>query len=368
MKVKNIMFSGAMASILMIGGAYADTQNQTTAEPTQFTTTGLSTDSRLASAQYVKEGVAEAEDYAKTYANHMVHSLDANVTQSANTNGLSASVTEVDGKLDSVSVSVTAADNVSSNNAKLITSGVVYSGAKNALYDNNGENNAARSIADVIAANESAIASLQTQAGTGTVGDQIDTKINALNQTVNTADDSKVVVSVAEEKGLLKSVTASLANGAVGTDQIDAKAVTTVKIADGAVTATQIDTSAVTTDKIADDAVTAAKIADDAVGTDQIAASAVTSTEIAANAVVTAKIADANVTKAKLASDVQESLGLADTAIQTDDLNAALKNAGVSGLEEGSYIDLTTDEDTGKTTIAVTNVATSWNGGATPSN
>ena len=98
---------------------------------------------------------------------------------------------------------------------------------------------------------------------------------------------------------------AMIANGAVGTDDLAAKAVTTAKIADGAVTEAQLATDAVTTNKIKDGNVTSAKLADNAV----------TTAKIADGNVTTAKIADGNVTTAKLADSAVTSGKIADNAV-----------------------------------------------------
>lgn len=62
-----------------------------------------------------------------------------------------------------------------------------------------------------------------------------------------------------------------------------------------------------------------------------IVAGSIGTTELANGAVTTDKIADANVTLAKLSSDVQTSLGLADTAIQPDDV-ATIPAADIQAL------------------------------------
>ena len=67
-----------------------------------------------------------------------------------------------------------------------------------------------------------------------------------------------------------------IADGAVTTEKIAYKDVTTEKIADNAVTTEKIAYKDVTTEKIADNAVTTEKIADGAVTSEQIAAGAVT--------------------------------------------------------------------------------------------
>jgi len=53
-----------------------------------------------------------------------------------------------------------------------------------------------------------------------------------------------------------------------------------------------------------------------------VVAGSIGTTELTDGAVTTDKIADANVTLAKLSSDVQTSLGLADTAVQPDDIKS----------------------------------------------
>ena len=66
--------------------------------------------------------------------------------------------------------------------------------------------------------------------------------------------------------------TVEIADGAVGTAQLDSAAVTSAKIATGAVGAAAIGSGEVGTTELADSAVTAAKMADDAVGTAELSA------------------------------------------------------------------------------------------------
>ncbi|MFQ6739256.1 MAG: hypothetical protein ACLRFJ_01115 [Alphaproteobacteria bacterium] len=114
MKVKNIIFSGAMASILMMGGAYA------------AKIVPVANDGRLATASYVQNGVLAAEDYT----DEVVAGLDANVTSSAD-NGVTVNVTQTDGEVSGVVVTVGADDAATSGSTKLITSGAVYTGLSN---------------------------------------------------------------------------------------------------------------------------------------------------------------------------------------------------------------------------------------------
>lgn len=70
-----------------------------------------------------------------------------------------------------------------------------------------------------------------------------------------------------------------------------------------------------------------------------IVAGSVGTAELADEAVTTDKIADANVTLAKLSSDVQTSLGLADTAVQPDDIET------IPAADIQALFTATTDEE-----------------------
>jgi hypothetical protein len=74
------------------------------------------------------------------------------------------------------------------------------------------------------------------------------------------------------------------------------------------------------TTELASSAVTAEKLATDAIETIKIKDANVTANKLASNSVTTAKITDKNVTKAKLEDSVQASLGLADTALQSSNI------------------------------------------------
>lgn len=90
MKIKNIAFSGFMATILMAGAAYA-------VEP----------DNRLTTVDYVQGGVSHAITTSEGYTDTTVAGLDATVKQDAGDDGLALQVVETDGKLTSVTGSIT---------------------------------------------------------------------------------------------------------------------------------------------------------------------------------------------------------------------------------------------------------------------
>ena len=111
--------------------------------------------------------------------------------------------------------------------------------------------------------------------------------------------------SVGTDEIQANAVTAlELANDAVDTGAILNLAVTAAKIANDTITATQIANLAIGTAEIADLAVTAAKIANDTITATQLAANAVGASELATGAVsATADIVDSIITLAKFASE-----------------------------------------------------------------
>ena len=158
-----------------------------------------------------------------------------------------------------------------------------------------------------------------------------------------------------------------LADDAVDTDQIATDAVTGAKIADRAVnsariaiagvTGTNIATNSITTSHIinntitsvdlANDAVTQAKIADnaidsarienDAVGSSEIANNAVTSSEIADNAVGSGEIIDGGVSTDDIADNAVTQAKIADDAVGTDQvLDDAITRAKIADNAVGS--------------------------------
>jgi len=93
-----------------------------------------------------------------------------------------------------------------------------------------------------------------------------------------------------------------IAAGAITEQKLGVDAVTSAKIADNAITSAQIAADAVTTAKIANDAVTNALIATDAVNQDSIAANSVTATQIVAGTITATEIASSAITTAKIAT------------------------------------------------------------------
>ena len=118
--------------------------------------------------------------------------------------------------------------------------------------------------------------------------------------------------------------------GAVGTSQIAADAITATQIATGAVTSSELASGAVTTAKIAADAitsneiavgaVTSSELASGAVTTAKIAADAITSNEIAVGAVTSSELASGAVTTAKIAADAITSNEIAVGAVTSSEL------------------------------------------------
>lgn len=92
MKVRNIMFSGVMASILMMGGAYA-------VEPTAPIAKDavISNSSVVASKSYVQGGVQAASTYAKEYTDWKVGDIGNTDVATYVTNQISTAVTDPNG-------------------------------------------------------------------------------------------------------------------------------------------------------------------------------------------------------------------------------------------------------------------------------
>ena len=158
-----------------------------------------------------------------------------------------------------------------------------------------------------------------------------------------------------------------LADDAVDTDQIATDAVTSAKIADrsvnsariaiAGVTGTNIATNSITTShisnstitsvdlandavtqaKIADNAIDAARIENNAVGSSEIANNAVTSSEIADNAVGSGEIANGGVATVDIADNAVTQAKLADDAVGTDQvLDDAIVRAKIADNAVGS--------------------------------
>jgi hypothetical protein len=116
-----------------------------------------------------------------------------------------------------------------------------------------------------------------------------------------------------------------IAASAVGTAEIDALAVTTVKIALANITNALMANDSVGTSNIIDDAVTTAKILDANVTLDKLAPNAVDSSKIANGSVTTDKILDSNVTLQKLESDLQKGFFVINASWETDYEGGILK-------------------------------------------
>jgi hypothetical protein len=97
--------------------------------------------------------------------------------------------------------------------------------------------------------------------------------------------------------------------------KIAADAVTNAKIAVDAIQGDVIAAGAITETKIASDAVTNAKIAINAIQGDVIAAGAITEQKLGVDAVTSAKIADNAITSAQIASDAVTTAKIADDAV-----------------------------------------------------
>jgi len=121
-----------------------------------------------------------------------------------------------------------------------------------------------------------------------------DSLITELKLAANAVTNAKIAVDAIQGD--------VIAAGAITEQKLGVDAVTSAKIADNAITSAQIAADAVTTAKIANDAVTNALIATDAVNQDSIAANSVTATQIVAGTITATEIASSAITTAKIAT------------------------------------------------------------------
>ncbi|MFQ6739257.1 MAG: hypothetical protein ACLRFJ_01120 [Alphaproteobacteria bacterium] len=284
MKVKNIIFSGVMASILMIGGASAAAIGDTK----DYGKVIASESTNLTSESYVQGGVRAAEDWAQEYTDakitavnnaaatlgnavtanadaitklngadtvvdsvaykikNAVDALDSTKEKTAGSDGLALKIVEVGGKITSIEGSIAdetydefgaaaAVDaKVTKLNGGVDTAGSVLNSIKTKAGDATyiSTNAAEGSVSAAIKANADAIASLTD--GENSVDAQITAAVAELDATVTSGTGSTVNITVAEEDGKLTSVSATLKADAVDTTQIKNDAVTLDKIADSA--------------------------------------------------------------------------------------------------------------------------------------
>ena len=116
--------------------------------------------------------------------------------------------------------------------------------------------------------------------------------------------------------------TAKLANDSVTSDIIAANAITSTEITDGSISTPKLATGAVTTGKLAAGSVTSNEIAANTIVAGDIAAGTITADELAANSVTSAKIAANTITASDIASNTITATEIAAGAIATDQLAA----------------------------------------------
>ena len=194
----------------------------------------------LVTEKAVRDAITTAVSDAGTAATSAINALDATVSQTASTDGLAITVVQEDGKLKSVTGSIAAN-----------------------TYDAYGAATSA---------------------------------VNALSATVSQTTGD-INISVAEESGVLTSVSANIIAGAVTSTKIADDAVTSAKIADNAVTSAAIATGAVTTTEILDGTIVLGDINSDAMkGTTTSGFSGLT--QLTTQGYVDEKVSSANSDKA----------------------------------------------------------------------
>jgi phage minor structural protein len=150
-------------------------------------------------------------------------------------------------------------------------------------------------------------------------------------------DDDINAGAITTDKLYARSVTTSkLATGSVTANEIYARAVTTSKIATGAVTANEIATRTIRSYEMATNTITASSgiIADLAIGNAMIATLAVTSTKIGIAAVGTLAVADAAITTAKIGNLAVGNAQLDYAAVTSAKIaNLAVDNAKIASVD-----------------------------------
>ncbi|WP_430482823.1 phage tail spike protein [Rossellomorea marisflavi] len=150
-------------------------------------------------------------------------------------------------------------------------------------------------------------------------------------------DDDINAGAITTDKLYSRAVTTSkLAAGAVTANEIYARAVTTSKIATGAVTANEIATRTIRSYEMATNTITASSgvIADLAIGNAMIATLAVTSTKIGIAAVGTLAVADAAITTAKIGNLAVGNAQLDYAAVTSAKIaNLAVDNAKIASVD-----------------------------------
>ncbi|WP_430494095.1 phage tail spike protein [Rossellomorea marisflavi] len=150
-------------------------------------------------------------------------------------------------------------------------------------------------------------------------------------------DDDINAGAITTDKLFARSVTTSkLATGSVTANEIYARAVTTSKIATGAVTANEIATRTIRSYEMATNTITASSgiIADLAIGNAMIATLAVTSTKIGIAAVGTLAVADAAITTAKIGNLAVGNAQLDYAAVTSAKIaNLAVDNAKIASVD-----------------------------------
>ncbi|MEW4290035.1 phage tail spike protein [Rossellomorea marisflavi] len=150
-------------------------------------------------------------------------------------------------------------------------------------------------------------------------------------------DDDINAGAITTDKLYARSVTTSkLATGSVTANEIYARAVTTSKIATGAVTANEIATRTIRSYEMATNTITASSgiIADLAIGNAMIGTLAVTSTKIGIAAVGTLAVADAAITTAKIGNLAVGNAQLDYAAVTSAKIaNLAVDNAKIASVD-----------------------------------
>lgn len=253
MKIKNIMFSGVMASILMVGGASADISKLTSA--------GNST--KLTTEAFVRGGIMEAENYADQQINALKNGEVAANTAAIGTKANAATSTEASGLYKYIDDEVAAAKNAVAGESGSLND------LNEGLKDSETLVEAINAVDDKANDNADAIGDLEELVGDTAVATQITNAVGELDVASLSASGSGVAVSLSETDGKIGNLTASIESKGVKTANIDDKAVTNDQLsdavnaslakADSAIQATNLATaSAVGVVKVDDDTIGAA--------------------------------------------------------------------------------------------------------------